>query len=200
MKLFFSKHSPFARKVRIVSNVLGIQNKIELIATDIFNPPVNYKSVNPLIKVPALEMADGRMLTNSPFICQYLSQTTPGGQKIFPLGPELWSALNVQSIADGGSDAAVARRWEMHLRSSEKFDKKIDRLRLLPGQDLKKELNLFAQKMNLKAAFVVSCCGSLTRLKMRLADSNSIFDRKEKFEILSLQGTLSPDEPTCISA
>ena len=66
-------------------------------------------------------------------------------------------------------------------------------LRLLPGQDLKKELNSFVQKMNIKAAFVVSCCGSLNNVKMRLADSNSIFDRKEKFEILSLQGTLSPD-------
>ena len=28
---------------------------------------------------------------------------------------------------------------------------------------------------------------------MRLADSNSIFEHEEKFEILSLQGTLSPD-------
>lgn len=65
-------------------------------------------------------------------------------------------------------------------------------LRLKPGQDLKVELNAFAQKKNLKAAFVVSCCGSLKVLKMRLADSSSIFERKEKFEILSLQGTLSP--------
>ncbi len=66
-------------------------------------------------------------------------------------------------------------------------------LRLMPGQDLKKELNAYTKRENLKAAFVVSCCGSLKILKMRLADSNSTFEKLEKFEILSLQGTLSPD-------
>ncbi len=66
-------------------------------------------------------------------------------------------------------------------------------LRLVPGQDLKKELNAYTKRENLKAAFVVSCCGSLKILKMRLADSNSTFEKSEKFEILSLQGTLSPD-------
>ena len=127
MKLYHVKHSPFARKVRILSNVLGIQNKIELINMDVFNAPSSYKKINPLIKVPALEMVNGEMLTNSPFICQYLAQTTPGGQKVFPMGPELWTALNIQSIADGGAEAAVARRWEMQLRSPDKFDSKIDR-------------------------------------------------------------------------
>ncbi len=66
-------------------------------------------------------------------------------------------------------------------------------LRLTPGQDLKKELNSYAKLANLRAAFVVSCCGSLKILKMRLADSNTTFEKSEKFEILSLQGTLSPD-------
>ena len=66
-------------------------------------------------------------------------------------------------------------------------------LRLMPGQDLKKELNAYTKRENLRAAFVVSCCGSLKILKMRLADSNSTFEKLEKFEILSLQGTLSPD-------
>lgn len=66
-------------------------------------------------------------------------------------------------------------------------------IRLLPGQDLKKELVNLTKKNNLQAAFVVCCCGSLKNLKMRLADSNTILDRKEKFEILSLQGTLCQD-------
>ena len=127
MKLYNVGHSPFARKVRISIRALGIQNKVEMVDVDIFKVTEAYKKVNPLIKVPALEMANGEMLTNSPFICQYLAQTTPGGQKLFPLGPELWTSLNYQSIADGGAEAAVARRWEMHLRSPDKFDAKIDR-------------------------------------------------------------------------
>ncbi len=64
-------------------------------------------------------------------------------------------------------------------------------IRLYPDQDLKKELNFYFHKMNLKAAFVISCCGSLKKLKIRLADSSSVFERTEKFEILSLQGTIS---------
>ena len=66
-------------------------------------------------------------------------------------------------------------------------------IRLTPEQDLKKELNAYAKRADLKAAFVVSCCGSLKILKMRLADSNFTYEKSEKFEILSLQGTLSPD-------
>jgi predicted DNA-binding protein with PD1-like motif len=66
-------------------------------------------------------------------------------------------------------------------------------VRLKPGHDLKKELNLWAQNESMSAAFVVSCCGSLQKLRIRLADSTTQLARNEKFEILSLQGTLSPD-------
>lgn len=127
MKLYYSKSSPFARKVQITAAVLGIKKKMELIPTDVFIPPADFRKINPLIKVPALEMDSGEMLVNSPFICQYLAQTTPGGHKIFPLGPDLWPALNIQAIADGGTDACVARRWEAHIRAPDKFDSKFDR-------------------------------------------------------------------------
>lgn len=127
MKLYYVPISPFARKVILTASVLGIRDKLELISMDIFNAPENFRKINPLIKVPALETDSGEYLVNSPFICQYLSQTTPGSaNKIFPMGPDLWSALNVQAIADGGTDACMARRWEMHLRAPGKFDEKID--------------------------------------------------------------------------
>jgi len=64
-------------------------------------------------------------------------------------------------------------------------------LRLLPDQDLKAELTLAAEKNNLSAAFVVSGIGSLSRLKLRMANSQTILEKNEAFEILSLQGTLS---------
>ena len=126
MKLYFSPPSPFARKVRLTAIALGIESQLELVSMDVFNPPTNYKDVNPLIKVPALEMNSGEVLVNSPFICQYLAQTTPGGNQVFPHGPELWTALNFQAIADGGAEATMARRWEHHLRAADKFDFKID--------------------------------------------------------------------------
>lgn len=64
-------------------------------------------------------------------------------------------------------------------------------LRLLPGQDLKLELTRIAEKNQLSAAFVVSGIGSLSYLKLRMANSQTIIEKNEAFEILSLQGTLS---------
>ncbi len=66
-------------------------------------------------------------------------------------------------------------------------------LRLKPGQDLKHELVSFTKRKGIAAGFIASCSGSLQKLKIRLADSNSHLERAEKFEILSLQGTLSQD-------
>lgn len=144
MKLYYSKSSPFARKVQITAAVLGIQKKLELVSTDVYSPPAQYRKINPLVKVPAFETDSGEMLINSPFICQYLAQTTPGGQKIFPQGPDLWPALNIQAIADGGTDAAVNRRWETHVRSPDKFDSKIDQRHL---EKVKNSLEFFESNL-----------------------------------------------------
>ncbi len=65
-------------------------------------------------------------------------------------------------------------------------------LRLHPKQDLKNALLEWSQAQSSSAAFVVSCCGSLQKLRLRLADSNESLEKNEKFEILSLQGTLTP--------
>lgn len=126
MKLYYSKASPFARKAILSAHVLGLSSSLELFPVDVYQPPADYKNINPLIKVPALEINPGEILTNSPFICQYMNEISRNGKKIFPQGHDLWKALNDESIADGATEAAVARRWESHLRSPDKFDSKID--------------------------------------------------------------------------
>jgi predicted DNA-binding protein with PD1-like motif len=68
-------------------------------------------------------------------------------------------------------------------------------VRLRPGQDLKVELNHFIKRKGLRAGFVASCSGSLQSLRLRLADSQNLLERTEKFEILSLQGSFSADGP-----
>ena len=65
-------------------------------------------------------------------------------------------------------------------------------IRLKPGQDLKEELKSIVVSKNIKAGFILTCVGSLKKAKLRLAEENlEVFD--EKFEIVSLVGTLSPD-------
>lgn len=65
-------------------------------------------------------------------------------------------------------------------------------IRLKPGQDLKEELKNIVVSENIKAGFILTCVGSLKKAKLRLAEENiEKFD--EKFEIVSLVGTLSQD-------
>ena len=64
--------------------------------------------------------------------------------------------------------------------------------RLLPGQDLREEIERKVQKENIKAGCMLTCVGSLTQANLRLANEKTkLF--KESFEIVSLVGTLSQD-------
>lgn len=69
----------------------------------------------------------------------------------------------------------------------------IHALRLVPGQDLKRELDAFVRKEQLKAGFILTCVGSLQQAMIRPANQPDAISRVEKFEIVSLVGTLSPD-------
>jgi predicted DNA-binding protein with PD1-like motif len=68
-------------------------------------------------------------------------------------------------------------------------------LRLRPGQDLRKELVAFAASNGLEAAFVLTCVGSLRHAALRLANKPDTTHYEDKFEILSLVGTLCADGP-----
>lgn len=146
MKLFYSPFSPFARKARITAALCGLEQKIELVATDIMNAPEDYKKINPLIKLPALQIESGEILVNSPFICEYLNDLSLN-YKVLPKGPERWSILNDQAIADGIADAAVLRRYES-LRAPEKIDSKFDQKQLLK---IKNALEYFENRMHAMA-------------------------------------------------
>ncbi|MBC6606363.1 DNA-binding protein [Hymenobacter sp. BT188] len=64
-------------------------------------------------------------------------------------------------------------------------------LRLAPGQDLRQQLQVFAQANQIKAATIVTGVGSLTTVKLRLANQPGPTEYKGHFEVVSLVGTLS---------
>ena len=75
---------------------------------------------NPLGKIPALVLGDGTALFDSPVICEYLD-TLHDGPRLFPAdGPERWTALRRQALADGLLDAAILCRYETFLRPEER--------------------------------------------------------------------------------
>ncbi|KAL8594391.1 hypothetical protein ACOMHN_032978 [Nucella lapillus] len=63
--------------------------------------------------------------------------------------------------------------------------------RFTPGQELRQSLLSLVRAHNLKAAYVLTCVGSLTKATLRLADSTTIATYNGPFEIVSLVGTLS---------
>ncbi len=66
-------------------------------------------------------------------------------------------------------------------------------IRLKPDQDLKEELTKFSKNKKIQAGIILTCVGSLKSATLRLADENVVKTFDEKFEIVSLVGTLSPD-------
>jgi len=64
-------------------------------------------------------------------------------------------------------------------------------VRLVPGQDLMQELEKIVQKNNIKAGFIMSCLGSLTKAHLRMPGGKTFQNFEGLFEILCLNGTLS---------
>lgn len=68
---------------------------------------------------------------------------------------------------------------------------KIHAIRLHPHQDLKAELDRWAQMEAIEAACILTCVGSLRHATLRYADKTQATTLDGKFEIVSLTGTLS---------
>jgi uncharacterized protein len=66
-------------------------------------------------------------------------------------------------------------------------------LRLLPNQDLKQEIVAFAKANNIQAGYIITCVGSLKKANLRLANQPEATTWEDKFEIVSLVGTLGAD-------
>ena len=64
-------------------------------------------------------------------------------------------------------------------------------LRLKPGEDLKKSLQEYINVRKIKAAWMVTCAGSLTTYKIRFANQSEPSTDSGHFEIVGLTGTLS---------
>lgn len=63
--------------------------------------------------------------------------------------------------------------------------------RIMPGKDLREEIIKKCRENKIEAGVILTCVGSLKKIKIRLADELNILSKNEKFEIVSLVGTLS---------
>lgn len=134
MKLYTTAGSPYARKVRIVLVEKRIDCEIVMLA-GLSDPDSPLPAVNPLGKVPALEMDDGTGLYDSPIICEYLDSKTPVAHLI-PQAKRI-ETKRWEALADGVCDATVAIVMEGR-RAPEKQDAAIvERQKLKVARGLK---------------------------------------------------------------
>ncbi len=118
MKLYLSLTSPYARKVRVVIQELGLGDLVSEAVVDPYNAPVDFLGANPLSKVPALVTEKGEALMDSKLIVEYLL-TRGRGLAPLPRGAQRWTLLRRLQLAEGILDAAVAIRMEKALRPLE---------------------------------------------------------------------------------
>jgi glutathione S-transferase len=122
MKLFWSPASPYARKVRAVAHEKGLDGRIEEVAVDAFADPAELLAANPLGKVPALIGEDGDPLFDSAVICAYLdAHPQARGAPLCPsAGPERWSVLRAEALADGAMDLGLGLTLERRKPEAER--------------------------------------------------------------------------------
>ncbi|XP_051265680.1 bifunctional protein GlmU-like isoform X2 [Dicentrarchus labrax] len=75
---------------------------------------------------------------------------------------------------------------------------KVHAVRFGPGQELLGSLQAFVAERRLRAPFIITCVGSVTKATLRLANAtatntNEMIHLSGRFEIVSLVGTLNPD-------
>ena len=119
MILRSSPASPFARKVRIAADVLGLADKIEVRDADLNDPADSIRVQNPLGKIPALVLDDGTVYYDSRVILEYLDHLAGGGRIIPREAPARFAALRLQALCDGVLDACVLIVYESRYRPAD---------------------------------------------------------------------------------
>lgn len=118
MILRYSAASPYARKIRIAAELLGLASQIEIVAANTADPNDTLRQQNPLGKIPTLVLNDGTALYDSRVIADYLDHL--GGGKLIPTdAARRFDVLRLQALGDGINDAALLIRYEVASRPPE---------------------------------------------------------------------------------
>lgn len=113
MQLLITRASPYARKTRVAVLELGLEDQVEIVEVPIRLPQdakPDVEALNPLGKIPALILEDGRPVLDSPVIVAYLDALAGGG--LIPAGEDKWRVLTLEALADGCMDAGFVLRME----------------------------------------------------------------------------------------
>jgi glutathione S-transferase len=120
MQLRSSPSSPFGRKVKMATYILGFDDQVTPVLTDTLDPDDSICDVNPLGKIPALE-DDGTIYYDSRVIMEYLDAKAGGGKIIPASGLTRYEVLTRAALMDGILDAAILVIYERRMRPEDKY-------------------------------------------------------------------------------
>ena len=131
MKLIGSLASPYTRKVRIVLAEKKIDYDFEI--DNPWKADARAAKLNPLGKVPVLELDDGRTLFDSRVIVGFLDNASPISRLVPAENRERVEARRWEALADGVLDAGVLARLENQreskLRSASWIERQMGKVR-----------------------------------------------------------------------
>jgi glutathione S-transferase len=98
VKLYASPASSFARKIRVMLIEKNVNHELEIV--NLWEPN-DLKNANPIGKVPALKLDDGRVLISSPLIADYIDSTYPS-PRFIPADADARLEVKLrEALADG---------------------------------------------------------------------------------------------------
>lgn len=110
MKLYYTKRSPYARKVRIMALEKAIP--LDLIDEDLANKSLDLCASHPLGKVPTLVLDNGYAIYDSVVICQYLESLNKSPQLIPHDALARIDVLKWEALADDMVTTAIVTYME----------------------------------------------------------------------------------------
>ena len=108
--LHWSPRSPYVRKTTIAVHEMGLADRVRTVRTVVGGtaPHAELMKINPLGKIPTLEIGDGTVIYDSGVVIEYLD-TLHGGPKLFPAEwPLRLTALRRHALGQGMLDASLA--------------------------------------------------------------------------------------------
>lgn len=120
MRLYTSTGSPFARKCRVVRLEKGLEAAVEEVTAIFPYKDEAYLRVNPIGQVPALELDDGVVFTDSPLICAYLDEIGQGPKLIPASGEAHWRVRRLETLADAIMESTVKQVLESRRPETER--------------------------------------------------------------------------------
>ncbi len=172
MQLFYSPTSPYARNVLLAMDHHAMGEKIELKTVNPLEDPEDLRRANPLGKVPALVLDDGRVLYDSTTIIHLLNDIGMATDLFDSDHLPIFEPMRLYALANGILDLAVAWRLESIRPESEQSNHWQQRRLRGIEEALAEMARALPEKSTLQSIVEISYGVSLDYLTFRLGFLN----------------------------